>query len=173
MDAILVSEPVEHSDISGAIVSNDFGNSTPAAENVFKDKSADGSACFSSECTSFGPGQEGTAGLDDIAEARSKGHEHGVNINLVKEGSRKVDNRRDVNLGGLMKLAFMTSVNIPFYILLQRRPPEAIKECAVSQVKAFVAQVVVGITNEGEALRRGDIELVSALSSKMPELVVD
>jgi hypothetical protein len=77
--------------------------------------------------------------LDNIAEARSEGHEHGVDINLAKEGSRKVNNRQDANLGGLTKLAFMTSVNIPFYILLQRRPPEAVEEHAVSQIKALMA----------------------------------
>ena len=56
VDAIFVSEPVERSDISGAVVGDDFCDSTPAAENVFKDKSADGSARFSSECAPFWPG---------------------------------------------------------------------------------------------------------------------
>ena len=51
---------------------------------------------------------------------------------------------------GLAKLTLVASVDIPFYVTIERRPPEAVEEGATCRIEPFVAEAIVGIANEGE-----------------------
>ena len=77
--------------------------------------------------------------LDDVTEARDKQHEHGVDVDFVEEGSRRVDSRQDVDLGSLSDLTLVASVDVPLNVLLKRWPPEAIREHVSSGVDALVS----------------------------------
>ena len=89
-------------------------------------------------------------------EARSEGHKHGVNIYLAKEWCRRGDGGWDADLHSLAKLALVTSVDIPFYIAVERWPPKAVKESAACGVESLVAKTIMGIVDEGEAEGRHD-----------------
>jgi len=74
-------------------------------------------------------------------------HEHGVNVYLVKERRRGVDDGRKSDLCCLPDLALVASLNIPFHVGLEGGPPEAVEEGAARRIKALVAKVVVGVAN--------------------------
>ncbi len=51
-------------------------------------------------------------------------------------------------MSSLVDLAQVTGLDVPPDVRLERRPPEAIQECAVSSIKAVVTEVIVGIVDE-------------------------
>jgi hypothetical protein len=69
----------------------------------------------------------------------------------------------------LTDLALVTSLNIPFHIGVERRPPEAVKEGAACGVETLVAELVMGITNEHILNGRVSVELVSAVVLLLPK----
>jgi hypothetical protein len=54
-------------------------------------------------------------------------------------------------------LALVAGPNVPFDIAFERWPPKAVEEGAARGIYALVAEVVVGVANEGEAEGRRDI----------------
>ena len=87
----------------------------------------------------LGPGGEGAAGLGDVTEAASGRHKGGVNVEFAKEWGGDCDGGRNADLGGLAKLALMAGGDVPFDVLLEGGPPEAVEDGASSQVEALVA----------------------------------
>ena len=86
----------------------------------------------------------------DVAKAQGEGHEHGVNVNFAEEWHGGGDGWWDADLHGLVKLTLVASVDIPFYIAIEQRPPEAVEEGATCRIEPFVAEAIVGIVNKGE-----------------------
>ena len=115
------------------------------------------------------PSGERTASLDDIGEATGGSHVHGVNIHLVEEGSRKGNDRRNANLGGLSKLTLVASVDVPFDVVVDSGPPEVIEQGALSGVNTLVSEIVVGSVNDSESIRKGDEKLVTAVRIVLPK----
>ena len=95
--------------------------------------------------------------MDDIPVAAAGWHEHGVDVCFAKEGRGGVDGGWKADIGGLMKLALVASADIPLNIVLEGRPPEAVEEGAPRGIEALVPKVIVGVTDEGEALRGRDV----------------
>ena len=78
-------------------------------------------------------------GLNDVLEATSGEHVHGVNVGLAKERSGKRDNGQNVDLGDLPKLALVTGVDIPLDVMIESGPPEVVKNSALSRIDALVS----------------------------------
>jgi len=74
-------------------------------------------------------------------------HEYGVDVYFVKEQCRGVDDGWKSDLHCLPDLALVASLNIPFHVSLEGRPPEVVKEGAVHRIKALVAKLVMGVVN--------------------------
>ena len=53
-----------------------------------------------------------------------------------------------MDFGGLMDLALVAGLNVPFDIGFEGWPPEVVKEGTVHGVKTLVSKFVVGIMNE-------------------------
>jgi hypothetical protein len=64
--------------------------------------------------------------LSDIPEAMGGWHDHSFDIDFVKEMGRNRDSGKDVDLGGLMQLTLMASVNKPVDVMFRGRPPESV-----------------------------------------------
>ena len=73
----------------------------------------------------------------------------------------------------MAKLALVAGVDVPFDVLLNGRPPEAVEESAAGGIESFVAEVVVGIADKWESLVGRDIELMSSVALSSPEPVVE
>ena len=108
----------------------------------------------------------------DVAKARGEGHEHGVDVNFAEEWHGGGNGWRDVDLHGLAKLTLVASVDIPFYVAIKRRPPEAVKEGATCRIEPFVAEAIVGITNEGEMEGWHDAQLVAFIGLSSPKAAI-
>jgi hypothetical protein len=72
----------------------------------------------------------------------------------------------------LAKLALVTGADVPFDVLVDGRPPEAVEECAARGVEPPVSEVVVGVVNDAGSLIREDEELVSSVTLSSPESTV-
>jgi hypothetical protein len=81
---------------------------------------------------------------------------------LYGRGEREEGRRGDVNLCRLSKLALVTSVDVPLDVAVESGPPKAVEDGVSSRIDTFVTETVVGFTNGGEMLRRGEKELVAA-----------
>jgi hypothetical protein len=84
MDTIPFGEPVKRSDVGGAVVHDDFLDSAPPAEDLFKQKGTDGTPILNSQCTPLQPSGEGAVSLDNVLTAVGMWHEHCVNVCLAK-----------------------------------------------------------------------------------------
>jgi len=62
-----------------------------------------------------------------------------------------------VDLHGLVKLALVTSHNIPFYVAIKQWPPKAVEEGVAYGTKTLMAEVVMGIVNKREVEGQRDI----------------
>ena len=60
---------------------------------------------------------------------------HYVDMNLVEEGRRVIDSGWKPNFGGLADLALVTSLNVPFHVSVECRPPEAVKKDTAHGIK--------------------------------------
>ncbi len=120
----------------------------------------------------LGPHEEGTLGLNNIMETGGERHKHSVDVGFVKEGCRSGDSGWDANLSGLVELALVTHIDIPLDILFKQRPPEVVKNGAAGRVEAFMTKVVMGIMDEVELLRRGNVELMPSVVLPSPELAI-
>ncbi len=97
---------------------------------------------------------------------------HGVDVNLVEERSRNGDDRGNVDFSGLLELTLVTGVDVPFDVMIERGPPEAIGQGAPCGVHTLMAEVVVYSVDDGKTLGRGDKELVLPISVASPKLAV-
>jgi len=131
-DTVPICKPVEGGDIRHAIVGDDLFNSTPPAQNFLEKKYTKSAACLSVESTPLRPGSKGAAGLGDVTETAGGGHKCGVDIELVEKWGGDCDSGRNVDLGGLAKLALMAGGDVPFDVLLEGGPPEAVEDGASS-----------------------------------------
>ena len=55
-NVVCLHKPIEGGDKWCSIVGDNFFESSPAAEDLFKDECTQGASCFSVEHTKFGPG---------------------------------------------------------------------------------------------------------------------
>jgi hypothetical protein len=70
--------------------------------------------------------------LADVTEAANRWHEHGVNVYFTKERGGNGDSRWNANLRRLAELALVAGTDVPFDIVLERRPPEPVEERSTS-----------------------------------------
>src|SRR5216684_7583249 len=109
-DSELVGQPVEGSNVSRPIVSDDFLHHSPPTQNFFEDKRAESVTCFGVKCMPFWPCSEGAASLDDVAKSRGRGHEHGVDVRFAKEGCWSSDSGQYADFSSLSELALVAGV---------------------------------------------------------------
>lgn len=107
--------------------------------------------------TPFGPGTKRTACLDNVAEARGKWHEHGVDVSFTEEGCTDGNCWRNADLGGLANLTLVAGVDVPLDVLFQQGPPEVIEEGAARGVEPFVTEVVMSISDKVKSLGKGNV----------------
>ena len=172
-DPKFVGQPIKSSNIGSPIISDNFLNSAPSAQDLLEDKRAKSATSLRAKCIPFGPGSEQAASLNNISEARSQGHEHGVNISLVEEGSGNGDGGQDADFNCLVKLALITCGGVPFDVLFKQRPPELVKETAAREVNAFVTKIVVCIVDKTKLLVRRNIKLMSPITLSSPESTIE
>ena len=108
--------------------------------------------------------------MNDVAIARSERHEHGVNVGFAEEGCWLDDSGRNADTCSLADLTLMASLNVPLDVRLEGRPPEAVKKCVASGIKATVPKIVMGLLDEGKMLLQQDVELMAAVLLQMPEM---
>ena len=82
------------------------------------------------------------------------------NIDLAKKWCGGGNGGQNSDLCGLVELALMASLNIPFDIAIKQWPPKAVKEGAACGIKALVAKAIMGITDKGKAEGWRNIQLV-------------
>ena len=138
-DTIPIRKPVEGSDIRCAVVGDNLFDGAPPAQNFLEKKHTESAACLSAESTPLRPGGKGAAGLGDVTEAAGRGHKRGVDVELAEKWGGDCDGGRNADLGGLAKLALMAGGDVPFDVLLEGGPPEAVEDGASSRVEALVA----------------------------------
>src|SRR5882672_7144296 len=86
MDAIFLGQVTSRCHKHRTIVGNNFSNSTSSTKDVLEYKITESLLIFLPKGTPFGPRGHGTTGLDKIAKLVQGWHEHGVDVNLPKEG---------------------------------------------------------------------------------------
>src|SRR6266404_2976430 len=79
-----VRQPVQSRDVRSPIVCDKFLNSAPTTEYVFENEIAKSIACFGTKRMPFQPSRQGASCLSDVSEARSKRHNHCVNIHFAE-----------------------------------------------------------------------------------------
>src|SRR5882672_896400 len=126
MDAIFLGQITGHCHKSRTIVGNNLSDSTPSTKDVFKYKIAESLLIFLPKGPPFGPRRHGTTSLDEIAKLVYGRHEHGVDVNLPKEGGDVWNGWGQMKMTGLPSLAWMTCRNEPLHIILQHGPPESL-----------------------------------------------
>jgi len=138
-DTVPICKPVKGGDVRCAVVGDDFFDGSPPTQDFLKEKHTKSAACLSAESMPLRPGGEGAASLGDVTEAASRGHKGGVDVELAKEWGGDCNGGRNADFGGLAKLALMAGGDVPFDILLEGGPPEAVEDGALSQIEALVA----------------------------------
>src|SRR5882672_5746002 len=118
MDAIFLGQVTSCPHKCRTIVGNNFSDSTPSTKDVLKYKIAESLLIFLLKGMPFGPRRHGTTSLDKIAKLVYSWHEHGVNVNLPEEGEDVGNSQGQMNMTGLMSLAWMTCRNEPLHIFL-------------------------------------------------------
>src|SRR5882672_8856428 len=118
MDAIFLGQVTSRRHERRTIVGNNFSNSTPSTKDVLEYKIAKSLLIFLLKGTPFRPRGHGTTSLDEIAKLVHGWHEHGVNVNLPKEGGDVWNSRGQMKMMGLPSLAQMTCRNEPLHIFL-------------------------------------------------------
>ena len=83
-------------------------------------------------------------------------------MELVEERHRVFDGGWKADFGGLVDLALVTCLNVPFNVSFEGWPPEAVEKSTACRVEALVTKLVVSITDKGILCRRVDIKLVMA-----------
>ena len=66
----------------------------------------------------------------------------------------------------------MAGLDKPFDILVQHGPPESLEKAFADDEDPFVAEIVVGLGQESESSVRGGDDLVGAVGSTSPKLIV-
>ena len=77
--------------------------------------------------------------LNDVLETNGRSRVHGVNVGFVKEGSGNRNSGRNMDFGGLLELALMTSIDVPLHIAVKSGAPKVIEKGVLSRVNALVA----------------------------------
>src|SRR5882672_5733068 len=86
MDAIFFGQITSRRHERRTIVGNNLSDSTPSTKDVFEYKIAESLLIFLLKGLPFGPRRHGITSLDKIAKLVHGRHEHGVDVNLPKEG---------------------------------------------------------------------------------------
>src|SRR5258708_37501118 len=107
--------------------------------------------------------------LDNVAETGGRWHEHRVDVGFAKEGCREGNRGRDEDFSSLVKLALVASIDVPFDVLLESRPPESVEEGVLCGIEAFVSEVVVCFMDEVKMLGGGDVKLMSSMTLPSPK----
>src|SRR5467141_622263 len=118
MDAIFLGQITGRHHERRTVVGNNLSNSTPSTKDVFKYKIAESLLIFLLKGLPFGPRRHGTTSLDEIAKLVYGWHEHGVDVNLPKEGGDVGNSQGQMKMLGLPSLAQMTCRNEPLHIFL-------------------------------------------------------
>src|SRR5882672_1540327 len=163
MDAIFFGKITSHCHERRTIVGNNLSDSTPSTEDVFEYKIAESLLIFLLKGPPFRPRRHGTTSLDEIVKLVYSWHEHGVDVNLPKEGGNVGNSRGQMKMTGLTSLAQMTCGNEPLHIFLQHGPPESLSKIGECGKDSPVANCLMCPRDEGEALVYRNDDLVSAL----------
>ncbi len=75
-------------------------------------------------------------------------HKHGVDVYVPEKGKRCRHSRRNVYVPSGTHLTFVTSLDVPFNVLVKGRPPEAIEQTEADGKQTLVSGVVVGFVDE-------------------------
>jgi hypothetical protein len=97
-------------------------------------------------------------------------HVYSVDVDFAEEGHRVVNGGWKPDLGGLVDLALVTSLNIPLHVGVKHGPPEAVKKGVARGVETLVAELVVSIMNEHISNGRAGVKLVSAAGLLLPKV---
>ena len=73
-DTIAIGKPIKCGNKCSAIVSDDFLNSSPLTQEIFKDKGGECSCSFNIEGMPFRPSSEGAVCLHDVAKTSGGRH---------------------------------------------------------------------------------------------------
>src|SRR5882672_3757057 len=163
MDAIFLGQVTSHCHEHRTIVGNNFSDSTPSTKDVLKYKITESLLIFLPKGMPFRPRRHGTTSLDEIAKLVHSWHEHGVDVNLPKEGGDVGNSWGQMKMMGLTSLARMTCGNEPLHIFLQHGPPESLSKIGERGKDSPVANCLMCLRDEGEALVYRNDDLVSAL----------
>src|SRR5882672_5313305 len=118
MDAIFFGQITSCRHECRTIVGNNFSDSTPSTKDVLEYKITESLLIFFPKGMPFGPRRHGTTSLDEIVKLVHSWHEHGVDVNLLKEGGDVGNSRGQMKMMGLPSLARMTCRNEPLHIFL-------------------------------------------------------
>jgi len=152
MHAIFLGQVTSHRHECRTIVGYNFSDSTPSTKDVLEYKIAESLLIFLPKGMPFGPRGHGTTSLDEIAKLVHGQHEHGVDVNLPKEGGDVGNSRGQMKMTGLTSLARMTCGNEPLHIFLQHGPPESLSKIGECGKDSPVANCLMCPRDEGEAL---------------------
>ena len=83
-NTIPARQPVQCCNEGSAVVCDDFLDSTPPTQDLLENEVAKCVSSLSPKSTPFGLRCEGTTGLDNVVEAASRRHVHGVDVGLLK-----------------------------------------------------------------------------------------
>jgi hypothetical protein len=90
-------------------------------------------------------------------------------VDFAEEGCWVINGGWKLDLGGLVDLALVTSLNIPLHVGVKRGPPEVVKKGMMCGVETLMAKLVVSITNEHISNGRVGVKLVSAAGLLPPK----
>src|SRR5882672_9304891 len=111
MDAIFLRQVTSHRHEFRTIVGNNFSDSTPSTKDVLKYKITESLLIFLPKGMPFRPRRHGTMSLDKIVKLVYGWHEHGVNVNLPKEGGDVRNSWGQMKMMDLPSLAWMACQN--------------------------------------------------------------
>ncbi len=117
----------------------------------------------------FRPCSKQATSLDNVVETGGRGHEHRVDVGFAKEGCREGNHGRDEDFSSLAKLALVASIDVPFDVLLESRPPETVEEGVLCGIEAFVSKVVMCFVDEVKTLGGGDVKLMLSMTLPLPK----
>ena len=124
-DAIPTRKHISSLNKSRAIISHKLRNSSPMTDNVLTNKRHNWRCSLGSQHTPFQIHSQGAPSLDDLAVATRSWHNHSTHMGFVKQSAHDRNSWGNVQLGGLVNLAFVAGADVPFDDVDQPRPPKA------------------------------------------------
>ena len=173
LDVVPLLQVGERFDERGPVVGDDFAKCTPSAQDVFKDPISDGLRGLCAEGMIFGEMHQGAAALHEVLEAAWLREMHCVHVHFGEQRGWGSDYRRNKDIMGLAKLAYVAGPYEPCNVSSKVGPPKAVDDvCPCGEVSVMSGSVMSSSENRWSFVAVDDY-FMTTLRIPSPETAID